>query len=170
MGKSTPIGFALKMHGAAETVSSAAKVATSAAALATKKAILVNTPARMSGVGKKGAKLGVRYKVGQYDDGAKALIFATGPFHLIERDTRPHPIPRLKVSGKSKAARPMFGPAFGGLNAKKLKTPYGIRSTVWHPGTKGQHPFERSVAEIAPVLPRIYFAALTSHYAAVFGR
>jgi hypothetical protein len=100
------------------------------AALILKRNILALAPARLSGVGRKGARVGVRYNVGSYPDGAKALVFATGPFHLIERDTKAHRIPRERRRGRRRyAVVPGVGP----------------RARVQHPGTKGKHPFARGV-------------------------
>lgn len=99
---------------------------------------------RLSGVGKKGAKVGARYKVKGTGANVSSLVFATGPLHLIERDTDPHDeFPRRERFGRS------TGP-------KALVTPYGVRASVLHPGTKGQHPFERAVDATAPDALRIF--------------
>jgi hypothetical protein len=90
--------------------------------------VRVKLPAsgRMRGVGASGAAVGVRSTtVGLRRP--TALIRATGPVHLLERDTRTHTIsPR---------------------RAKALLTPDGPRASVRHPGTRGQHPFEKGIAE-----------------------
>ncbi len=147
--------------------------ATEQAALLVKKHVLALTPGRLSGVGKSGAKLGVRYNIGKYEGRSKALVFATGPFHLIERNTRPHAIPKLagsntRTTGRKIRAKKgrLFGPAFGGLSRKALdKKPLKLggstyRAHVHHPGTKGKHPWERGVAIAAPKIPDLYQNAL----------
>lgn len=144
-------------------------IAVPAAALLTKKLVQARTPDRLRNVGKGGRKLGVRYNVVHGDDQSQALVYVTGPFQLIERGTRPHPIPKLKNSGRSRAANPMLGPAFGGVNTKKiLSTPYGPRRTVWHPGTEGQHPFEKGVAEAVAVIPNVHDQILMAQLRAIF--
>ena len=110
------------------------------ASLHIKNSILRLTPKSLSGVGKRGARIGVRYNVGQYDDGAKSLVFATGPFHLIERNTSAHRIPRVRKRGKP---RPIAIPGVG------------VRMSAQHPGTKGKHPFERGVRAAMPEARRI---------------
>ena len=59
------------------------------ASLIVKKSVVTRAPARLRGVGKRGAKLGVRYNLTQQREAvAQSLVFATGPFQLIERDTK----------------------------------------------------------------------------------
>lgn len=134
--------------------------------LLVKKTITGIAPARLRNVGKKGANLNVRYTIGSYEDGAKSLIFAQGPWPIIESDTRPHAIPRLAGSrsrkdvgvglGGSGRGR-LAGPAFGGENTKKLALPNGgFRSTVFHPGTKGKHPWARGVEISIPLVADLF--------------
>lgn len=93
-----------------------------AAALAAKKVHLVRLAAdtggdlRLSGVGAKGAKLGVKYTV----LGDSAVIQATGPAHLIERSTKAHRI------GPRKRRRGIVIPGVG------------VRAYAHHPGTAGK--------------------------------
>jgi hypothetical protein len=94
---------------------------------------------RMSGVGKRGAKIGARYDV-KGNTNPVALIRATGPAHLIERDTQAHRIPRERSRGRKRYA------AFGG----------SVYSRVEHPGTRGKHPFERGWKKAAPQTPAIF--------------
>lgn len=82
---------------------------------------------RLSGVGRRGAKVGARYTVA----GAKATIRATGPLQLIERPTRPHPIaPRKRRNGKRKALRLADG---------------RFVASVQHPGTRGKYPWSKGI-------------------------
>lgn len=122
-------------------------------------------PARLRNVGKNGRDLRISYNAGDYEDGAQSLVFATGPWPLIESDIPPHAIPRLKGSrsklgagaglgGTGRGA--LLGPAFGGTNQKRLTTPYGVRDQVWHPGTKGQHPWARGVETAVPLVARLF--------------
>lgn len=78
---------------------------------------------RMSGVGKKGAKLGVQLKaVGPVDQRLKA----SGPWPLIENNTPAHAI----KPKKRKAI--VIG---GGI----------VRANAKHPGTKGKQPWRKGI-------------------------
>lgn len=96
---------------------------------------------RLSGVGrtKRGAYLGVRYNVGNYSGEAKSLIYVTGPFQLIERDTKAgvRPIRRRRL-GRKRAGRE-----------------YGVTMGYYHPGTKGKHPFAHGVDAATPAVTRL---------------
>ena len=109
--------------------------------LIVKLAVTRRAPARLSGVGKRGAKLGVRYNVAGSGDDAKSLIFATGPFHLIERNTKSHRIPKQR----GRRARQRYAVIPG----------VGVRAYANHPGTKGQHPWEKGVDDAAPAVRKL---------------
>lgn len=118
---------------------------------------------RMSGVGKKGAKVGVGYDV-KGTNNPTALLRARGPLHLIERDTKPHLIfrknDRVKGKGAGRANRQtMYEELFGGQGAYRggnLKLlDGGFRKVVKHPGTKGKHPFEHGVTKSRPAAEQI---------------
>lgn len=86
---------------------------------------------RLSGVGKSGARVGVRYQRMGRD---AFLVKMTGPAHLIERDTDPHTIgPKRSRQRKAKGRRTAVA-----LNGE-------FRAVVRHPGTRGQHPWEKGV-------------------------
>ena len=88
---------------------------------------------RLSGVGRRGVRVGARFDVrGKVNP--TALIRATGPLQLIERDTKAHDIgPRRKYARGSRKKKPAI--KFGGRYAP------GVR----HPGTRGRAPFARGV-------------------------
>lgn len=92
---------------------------------------------RLSGVGKRGGRIGVRYKIAQTGDGAVVDVGMTGPAQLIERDTKAHPI--------------------GPRKSKTLKLATGdFRPFVaHHPGTRGKHPWEKSLRVSLPLVPKI---------------
>jgi hypothetical protein len=115
----------------------------------------VGADLRMSRVGPKGARLGVASDVKQGQT-PTAMVRATGPWQLIEGDTDPHVIlPRGvgRAKGRSKAARhaarqELYNALFGsgpGRQVTPLRTPFGPRNRVLHPGTKGKHPFANGV-------------------------
>lgn len=105
-------------------------------------------PKRLKGVGKRGARIGVRYNVGRFGDDftAKSLVFATGPFHLIERPTDDHRIPRETVGrGRRKRA-----------NTKPIVIPgVGVRQYAQHRGTKGKYPWRKGNAAAEPKVAQV---------------
>lgn len=118
-----------------------------AAALHTKRSIEAEMGAagisggRLRGVGTKGARIGVRYDV-KGTDNPVALVRATGPFHLIERSTRPHRItPKSRRRGQRKRAVAIPG--------------VGPRASAQHPGTKAKAVFSKGVERAQPGVRRI---------------
>jgi hypothetical protein len=104
----------------------------------------IATSGKLSGVGRSGTRVDVRYDAAPSGD---YLVHAVGPYQLIERDTHGHRIPRAR-----------------GRRARVLHIPgVGYRRSVHHPGTKGKHPFERAVREFegkaAPIVQREVRAA-----------
>lgn len=109
---------------------------------------------RLSGVGKKGAKVGASYKM--YVKGEPyAVVRAKGPLHLIERDTSPHTIyPKgrtFEYATKGKRAGNVRRRGKG----KALKIGENFRAYAEHPGTRGQHPFERGRDSAEPYVAQI---------------
>ena len=83
---------------------------------------------RLSGVGRRGARVGARYDV-KGTVNPTAIIMATGPLHFVEHPTESHDIaPRRRKKGKKGALRLRDGS-------------YARR--VLHPGTQPSRPFER---------------------------
>lgn len=146
------------------------KVAVSEGALAAKQIMLATAAAKGVAPGGKiaGRKWNVAYDVKGFDNPA-ALVRFTGPFHLVENDTRPHYIAAKGLggsrasrgerafqasasrflSGSSRAAG-SFGGARRSKGAKSLKIGSSLfRAYVFHPGTsgKGVLPAARVVAE-----------------------
>jgi hypothetical protein len=135
----------------------------------------------LSGVGKKGAKIGVRYTI-RGTRNPTALVFATGPFHLIERDTKPHVIIGYSIGrlgkgkgSRSKAARhaakqDLYNALFGGQGGRMQ-----IGGDEWrtgpfnHPGSTGKHPFERGVNAARPNVQRIYRSMVNESIRKSFG-
>lgn len=102
---------------------------------------------RLSGVGKRGARVGVRTTF----DGPSAIIQATGPMQLIERDTSAHSIPRVVGSRRTRTAAGKLSHKREtngrNLNGQKVLFFGGrfVTGPIQHPGTKGKHPFERGI-------------------------
>lgn len=173
--------FAKKTQNYATAWQRANRDAVNKAALAVKTSVLVQIgrttggSMRLSGVGKKGSKLGVRYNVRGYYGNVTAIVSAIGALHLIERDTKAHEIPRGFGSRRTRTAT-------GRLSAKRIAT---SRITAqnrpmrmgneWrtgpfkHPGTKGQKPFELGVRAAEPVVDSVMRRAHTTSLARTFG-
>lgn len=83
---------------------------------------------KLRGVGRKGARIGVRY---DQTAGGAVLVRATGPFHLLESDTKAHRIPLQRGARARKRVVVIPG--------------VGVRSFVNHPGSKGKHPWAKGV-------------------------
>lgn len=108
---------------------------------------------RLSGVGKNGARVGVRTV---FNGSRSAIVQATGPLQLIERDTSAHAIPRVTSSRRLRTAagrlshkRESTGRALSGRTILVINGSV-ITGPVQHPGTTGKHPFERGADAAAP--------------------
>lgn len=98
---------------------------------------------KLRGVGKRGAKVGVRYDL----KANSAYVRATGPLHLLERNTKAHRIPRQRKTTRAKK--------------RLLVIPgVGVRAFADHPGTRGKHPWAKGVAAARPVQERAHREAL----------
>lgn len=113
----------------------------------------VTTGGRLRGVGKRGARVGVKYDVQSSGERPTAFVQATGPLQLIERDTAEHQIPRVAGSRRLRTAagrlshkREGTGRNLNGAKVLKIQGEYRT-GPITHPGTKGKHPFERGVAK-----------------------
>lgn len=106
---------------------------------------------KLRGVGKRGAKIGVRYDT----IGDKALVRATGPFHLLERDTKAHTIPKTRGARARKRVVVIPG--------------VGVRAYANHPGSKGKHPWEKGVVAAIPIQRKAQAIALQQSLARAYG-
>lgn len=98
---------------------------------------------RMRNVGSPpGARVGVKYDV-KGTKNPTALVRAIGPLHLVENPIKPHMIIPKKTGrgAKGRGSRranqqALYDALFGGRYAgqKPLRTPYGPRYRVEHPG------------------------------------
>jgi hypothetical protein len=133
---------------------------------------------RLSGVGKNGARVGVRSKVFATSETATAIISASGPLHLLERDNKKHDIPRTESSrrlrtpaGRLSYKREATGRALSGRKVLFLKgAQHPILGPVHHPGTKGKHPFEKGVNRAERDAVAATLARGTAAMAKVFSR
>lgn len=127
--------LASKLFHAADGINGAKKDGLAKAALLVKTSVVaaMGGVTRLRGVGRKGARIGVRYDA----KSDSATVRATGPFHLLERDTAAHPI----------------GPKRG--KALHLANGNIVARVAEHPGTHGKHPFERGVEAATPLVPKV---------------
>ena len=99
---------------------------------------------RLSGVGKSGSPpfrvADKRSKVRGAGE-AREITVVGRSFHLLERDTSPHRIPRKR----GKRARKRYA-AFDGK----------VYESVNHPGTAGKYPFKKGWQRAAPRTPAIF--------------
>ena len=129
-----------------------ARKAVESAALVTKRTILDGSPARLRGVGTRGARLGVRYDV-KGEQNPVAIVKAVGPWQLIENNTRAHDIkPKRRRSPK-----------------KAILTPQGPRRSAHHPGTRGQHPFAKGVERATPAATLAFVKTVRADLVKQFG-
>lgn len=98
--------------------------------------------------------------------GNRAIIFAQGPLHLENNPTKPHTelpksVGRSLGSRRDKASRhdakqrlysALFGGEGGFAGATPLRTPYGPRYRVTHPGTKGKRTWQHGVDLALPLI------------------
>jgi hypothetical protein len=93
---------------------------------------------RLSGVGKRGARVAAGYTV--YGDN-NVKISARGPVWLVDQSNTAHTIAPKKKRGRQ-----------GALYGKGYEHPYG--GTVSHPGTAGKHQWARARDDVLPPLLR----------------
>lgn len=133
---------------------------------------------RLSGTSRTsaGRRVGARYNVNTDPENPMAIVYATGPAHLIEYPTRQHLIIASGLGTRTTArrvaselgARAAFGGSGRGMfrgsqrqfigsrraiaegrarNAKQALTIGGnLRAYAFHPGTRGQHVWRSSVS------------------------
>lgn len=150
-----------------QEITRANRVGVEKACLAGKNVMLATMTAalggnRLSGVGKKGAKVGVRYHVRGYMNPV-GIIQYTGPAHLANSGTRPHQIlPRSRqTTAKGNRRR----------GSAKALSPAGnpwAAASADHPGTKGKKFFEKAEPIVVAQSKRIITQEVRSHLAGTF--
>ena len=117
---------------------------------------------RLSGVGKNGARVGVRYDVRGYQNPV-GIIRYTGPAHLVNSGTRPHKIePRSRQTTAAGNRR---------RGSAKALSPAGnpwAAASADHPGTKGKKFAEKAEPIVVAQSKRIITQELRSHLARTF--
>lgn len=140
MGTSTSVdAFASKIAAGGKAIEKAEKVTIAESAQAGKAIMAANMGfTRLRGVGKRGGKVGVRYKLvgGPHPS---ALLSYFGAVHLVNNDTSAHRIE----------------PKAGKRGAKALTIGSGLVANADHPGTKGRKFFEHSKPQVAQAAGKI---------------
>ena len=159
MGVSTSgAQLARKLETCAAGITGATPAGVRAGANLIRLSVLAVSPSSLRNVGKRGSNLGVRVRSASLGPAHPvAYVKAVGPWPIHEFNTKPHTIPRLKGGRSHRTGlTKQYGPAFGGVNEKKLRLPDGrIRSMVFHPGTKGKHTFSKGVFAVADKVPKL---------------
>jgi hypothetical protein len=154
--------FAKEARGFSQTLEKVERESVRASALLVTTAVRRNIVAvsggdfRLSGMGRRGARVGARFDEKVTGGKASALVRATGPLQIVEGDTKPHSI----------------GPKKRGPRGRRraLRIPgIGFRNVVKHPGTRGKHPFERGVNESLPKVPAIVQRTVSQAMRKAFG-
>lgn len=116
---------------------------------------------RLSGVGRSGARVGVRYDVKGYQNPVGILRYV-GPVHLVNNPTAAHEIlPRARQ-------RTAKGNARRGAKALAPKGAAWTRASAQHPGTRGKKFAERAEPVVLEQSERIIKAEVRSHLARTF--
>lgn len=118
-------------------------------------------------------KIGVGYSFISEAGRPAALIKARGAVHLLERDTKPHVIPRVKGQAvtHTAAGRRKKGGKVGTARAARKRLLIGgdFRTSVMHPGTKGKHPWKKGADEVERTVHVDVFAEVQAGVLKVIG-
>jgi hypothetical protein len=142
MSSSVASVFARKMQAAAFEASRGADPALRKAGLVMKTVVeasirSVAPSGRLRGVGRAGARVGVRYDLLKQGGRNGVRLRATGPLHLVERSTKPRDIqPRARRARTGRAALRFSDGSF--------------RPAARHPGTRGKAPFGKGIERAIP--------------------
>lgn len=110
---------------------------------------------RLSGVGRKGARVGVGFDV-KGGVNATAIVSYRGPAHLANNPTRPHEITPRK-GGRGRQGK------------RALSTPDGAFARVQHPGTRGKQFFEAAAPKVAAQTRAIFRQEVRRQLVSVWG-
>lgn len=154
--------FADKITKLATVTQARSKEAVSQGALTGKEIIVAQAAVRGVSLTSRiaGGKWNVRYDVRGFNN-PTAFLRITGPFHLVENDTRAHPIYRRAARARGRGSKRInterrLAQAFGGTGAYSggaMKINGDFRRVVQHPGTKGKHIFRDSKKKIGKAVP-----------------
>jgi hypothetical protein len=144
--------LAAKMHNYADAIPNANRVGVAEAALLMKNTIQPLMAAATGGdlrlSGMNNARIGVRYDL-RGTTNPTALVRATGPAHIVERDVKPHTVvPKRTARRTSRRARieaVESGNTSGITGVLRFRDGTFARYAKLSGGSKGRHPFGRGV-------------------------
>lgn len=152
---SSPNDLANRLVKGGQSITRANRVGVEKACLAGKTVMLAGLTAavggnRLKGVGRSGARIGVRYDVRGFQNPV-GIIRYIGPVHLLNNATRPHEITPRK---KKKALSPRGNP--------------WAAASAQHPGTKGKKFAEKAEPIVLAQSKRIITQEVRAHLARTF--
>lgn len=118
-----------------------------------------------------GAKVGARYDVKVYTGHPVALVKEDGPLHLESNPTQPHIIiPKDTVVGRFRGREARLSAYWGsaGGAAHPLRTPYGPRWRVNHPGTRGKRTWQKGVERAEAIMPQAVRSGAATFFRGLF--
>lgn len=158
----------------------AARDAVDASAKVMTRIIQAGAPARLSGVGKNGASLGIRqHKSGSFAQ-PQTVLKASGPWQLIEHNTRPHIIVSRKLGGSRRRRTNLASGLFVRASGRRvtttrrgergaIRTPQGLRAYAQHPGTRGKHVWKKGVERGTPAATLAFAKVMRTDLKRQFG-
>lgn len=161
--------FAAKIEaGGTEAIATTVQKAIDETALAGESVFLANMGVtRLRNVGR-GAKVGARFDKGATGPAnAAALLYYTGPAHLLNNPTSAHAIYPRGARVRDEAGSITKSRRRGGGQGLAFADG-NVRLYANHPGTSGKHFFERSVPQVATARDRIFRAMLSVQLDRVF--
>jgi hypothetical protein len=146
---SSPAELARKLNGFAKDMSNV-QIPLEATALHVKR--LFETSAASSGalgatMSGKRKTIGARYDVKGSGQTASAVVFYTGPAHLLNNPTSPHRIEPRRARGSRSRRR-------GGASVLVING--SVRAYANHPGTRGKGFFQQAKTVAQATAPRVY--------------
>jgi hypothetical protein len=116
-----------------------------------------------------GGSVGVRQTTIRSGKNPAILMRARGALHLLANPTQRHLIvPRTSKSGKTRRARLANYSGSVGSGVHALRTPYGPKYKVNHPGTRGKNTWRKGVDDARPLVGAGVQTAVASEIRRVF--
>lgn len=122
---------------------------------------------RLSNVGANGAALGVKTSVTTKENASLVTFKASGPWQLVEYPIKPHVIASKRYTGPRKgrgervaAGHRKLRAGYVGHDLAAIRTPYGPRMYVNHPGVKvPKRPWSKGEQRLIGAAPGIAYQA-----------
>jgi hypothetical protein len=102
-----------------------------------------------------GGGVGVTQRTLSRGEDARIMVKAQGALNLLANPTGPHLIlPKTSRSGKTRRSRLANYTGSVGAGVHAMRTPYGPRYAVHHPGTPGKDTWRRGVDDARPLVAK----------------